>query len=116
MREMLEEEIKQSELDMLKTIHDICEANGLRYYLVYGTLLGAIRHKGFIPWDDDIDIAMPRNDMNNLFKLLKNHDRYMPLSTQTSSQYSSSLPKVIDKRTLLIQHYSFKESVDLGVY
>ena len=56
------EECKKISLDILIDIADFCEKNGITYFLSVGTLLGAIRHQGFIPWDDDIDIMMPRPD------------------------------------------------------
>ena len=56
-------EIKKIQLDMLNEIDSFCRSNGIRYSLAFGTLLGAIRHKGYIPWDDDVDIIMPLPDM-----------------------------------------------------
>ena len=57
---------QQIALEILHTVAQICEEQKLRYYLVYGTLIGAVRHHGFIPWDDDVDIMMPRPDHDRL--------------------------------------------------
>jgi lipopolysaccharide cholinephosphotransferase len=63
------QKLQQLEAQQLAAFADICERHNLRYYLVGGTLLGAVRHKGFIPWDDDIDVAMPRSDYNRFLDL-----------------------------------------------
>ena len=68
MKELTLEEVRRISLDILIDVASFCEKNNIRYYLSVGTLLGAIRHKGFIPWDDDIDIMMPRPDYNRLLK------------------------------------------------
>ena len=62
MKQMTIEDMKRIELEVMDEIHRICRDHGLRYYLFYGSLLGAVRHGGFIPWDDDIDIVMMRED------------------------------------------------------
>ena len=51
-------ELQEKLLAMLKWFHSFCVENGLRYYLIYGTMLGAVRHQGFIPWDDDVDVGI----------------------------------------------------------
>ena len=68
MREMTIADIQQVSLDILKDVHSFCIKENIRYSLAYGTLIGAIRHKGFIPWDDDVDILMPRPDYERFIK------------------------------------------------
>lgn len=59
MEELTLRQMQEGALNILKKLDGICREQGLRYFLFYGTLIGAIRHKGFIPWDDDLDVAMP---------------------------------------------------------
>lgn len=65
------EEVQKIELGILEYLDRVCRDNNLRYYLAYGTLLGAVRHQGFIPWDDDIDVWMPRGIMINFRNYLR---------------------------------------------
>ena len=64
------------ELDILAEFDRVCRKNGLRYYAEYGTLLGAVRHHGYIPWDDDIDVSMPREDYKKLADIAKDEFKY----------------------------------------
>ena len=78
------------EFELLKEFKSICEANQLTYYISGGTFLGAIRHKGFIPWDDDVDVAMPRKDYERFLKiapeLMKNQSAVMHYTIEKESK------------------------------
>lgn len=114
---MTDIQMKTCLLDILTNVDEWCEAHGLRYYLIYGTLLGAVRHKGFIPWDDDIDIAMPRKDYEifmTTFNESQKNSRYKAININNKKGYYLQFGKVIDTTTLLIEHLN--GGIDLGVY
>ena len=73
MEELTLRQMQEGALNILKKLDGICREQGLRYFLFYGTLIGAIRHKGFIPWDDDLDVAMPRPDFDKLVAYCRQH-------------------------------------------
>ena len=85
MREMTLEDVQRVCLDILKDIHDFCQQNGIKYTLQGGTLLGAVRHKGFIPWDDDVDIAMPREDYDRFIQTYTSDQGYQLFSRESDS-------------------------------
>lgn len=77
--------LQKIELENLKKIIEICEANNLRYFLIGGSLIGVLRHEGFIPWDDDIDVGLPRPDYNKFVKIVKQYlPDHMDSKTMTS--------------------------------
>ena len=73
MNEMTLVQTQQASLQVLIKFKEICEKEGLRYFLYGGTLIGAIRHKGFIPWDDDLDVLMPRDDYQKFVEYCNIH-------------------------------------------
>ena len=95
--------LQLTEKEILDEIVRICEANQLSYYLIGGTLLGAVRHKGFIPWDDDLDIVMPRTDYDQFCKLCINgalREEYYLHSIETDPEYWLIFAKVRKNNTL----------------
>jgi lipopolysaccharide cholinephosphotransferase len=93
-------ELQLIELEILKTILDIFAKNNLTYFILGGTLLGAIRHKGFIPWDDDIDIGLPRNDYERFLEIAQNNfPPYFRLKTfKDNKEYKNYETRVEDLR------------------
>lgn len=102
-------------LNILDEVDRFCSQNDLTYYLSYGTLLGAVRHKGFIPWDDDVDIVMMRNDYEKFCRTFNDGrtDSLRLMSMNDTEGYRLLYAKVCDTRTLLIE--SVRDPIELGV-
>ena len=96
--------IKLIEIEILDHVVSVCNQYKLRYYIMYGTLIGAVRHKGFIPWDDDIDIVMPRKDYEQLTSIFSQTkgQRYILLNDNTKG-YTLPFAKVVDTKTQILE-------------
>lgn len=113
MKQFTNEDIKRVSLEILDQVHDFCIKNNIKYSLFYGTLLGAVRHKGFIPWDDDIDIAMPREDYERFIRIF-NCQSLKVYSCKTDSNYLLPFAKVVDTRTIKHEDVYDKYRYDIG--
>ena len=98
-------ELQECEFEMLVKFRDYCDKHNLRYYLCGGTLIGAIRHKGFIPWDDDIDVMMPRPDLDKFLELNSTGklDEYIAINDIKFDRNAiSACTRLYDTRTELV--------------
>lgn len=114
MKELTSCELKEVQIEIMKHVHDFCVSHNIKYFICSGTLIGAIRHKGFIPWDDDIDIMLPRNDYERFIELFsKEKGRYMLWSHRIQHDYPYPYAKVTDQSTIKLENLTCR--VDLGV-
>lgn len=100
MKEMNHREVQQCLLQMVKWFDEYAREHKLTYYLSGGTLLGAVRHKGFIPWDDDVDLMMPRPEYDRMIASFQNDGRYQFLSCERDSDYKTPFGRIWDTKTI----------------
>lgn len=93
------------DVDILKEVVSICDKNNLKYYIIGGTLLGAVRHKGFIPWDDDIDLGIPRDDYEKFLNLAPKYlsQNLKIVNYKTDSNYQYYITRVLDMDTKVVE-------------
>ena len=115
-RRLSEEEIKEVELGVMDYIHKLCQKENINYSLAYGTLLGAVRHKGYIPWDDDVDISLKRDEYDKLYQaVLRDNDPiYKVASWENDARYPYPFYRVYDARTVYENNY-IENDIDLGI-
>ena len=115
-RQLNEEEIKEVELGVMDYIHNLCQKENINYSLAYGTLLGAVRHKGYIPWDDDVDISLKRDEYDKLYQaVLRDNDPiYKVASWENDARYPYPFYRVYDARTVYENNY-IENDIDLGI-
>ena len=112
-------DLQDKMLDILKYFISVCEKYDLRYWLAGGTLLGAVRHQGFIPWDDDLDVLMPRDDYEKLWELMGNgkvDDNFILCRTTRERNYHHRVMQIVDVNTTFIHSRSKNEDIEQGVY
>lgn len=112
------DERKAALISLLKRIMTVLDKNGLKYFAYYGTLLGAVRHQGFIPWDDDIDLGMMRKDYDNLIKIDWEKEGLRLISPQTREMSPFSFTKITDHEHVLeedisIDNFSMGLNIDI---
>jgi lipopolysaccharide cholinephosphotransferase len=107
-------ELKKIQLGILKIVHQYCEENSITYFLCYGTLIGAIRHKGFMPWDDDIDIMMPRPDYEKFIKEFNSYcsEDYFVYSHEYHKDYAYPFAKISNEKTIIIENVN---AISIGI-
>lgn len=112
------EDMKKLELAILKEVDSICRANNFRYSIIGGTLLGAVRHHGFIPWDDDVDLVMPRPDFDRLVAYCKKNKTNFELKCiQTDHRYGSLHAKACNRSTILVdENVGNRWNCEFGVF
>lgn len=116
MREIGIEELKRIQLDMLLSIHDFCMNNGIDYSLAAGTLIGAIRHKGYIPWDDDVDILMTRPNYDKFLKSFNGYKKHLEvIAPELNWNYYAPYANVFDNRTILFEGNNGHRGIDIGI-
>ena len=115
--------LKQAQVIMLNILLEvdrICKKHELNYWLDFGTLLGAVRHKGFIPWDDDLDIAMPRDDYERFLKIAKYElsQKYFLQNKNTDKNFFLHFSKIRDNGSLFMEKHESKKKVNYhqGIY
>ena len=115
MRRLTLKELQQISLEILKDVAGFCESNGIRYSLGYGTLLGAVRHNGFIPWDDDVDILMPRDDYER-FRATYHSDRYSFIDSRNTPDCYIAFGRVCETEKTLASSSIPWVRRDVGVW
>ena len=109
--------VQQTELSILKDVAEFCDNNNIKYCITSGTLLGAVRHSGFIPWDDDIDISMPRADYERFVSLAdKFIDGYEIVCTKLNNQYPIAIAKVRKSNTVMKEPTMAHLNINHGVW
>lgn len=107
-------------LEILREVHRICEKHNIRYFLSDGTLLGAVRHKGFIPWDDDLDISMPREDYDKFMKIAPSEltEDYFMQTIETDPYYKLyHVPlKIRHNKSLFLEEGEDNKKYHQGIY
>ena len=114
MKELSLQELKQIEFDILKMFDVFCKENNIRYFLSNGTLLGAVKYKKFIPWDDDVDLLIPREDYNRMISLFKDDDRYQLFAYEKKQEFCYPFAKLCDMTTRKVEP-GYNNGVELGV-
>ena len=95
-------------LEILGDFIRVCEKYGLTYFAAYGTAIGAVRHQGFIPWDDDIDVGMPRKDYDRFFEVFQQElgEKYALLTPEIDNRYACTVTHIQKKGTKFISEMS----------
>ena len=113
------DQLKHLQIEILDAVDSFCRCHDIHYWLDSGTLIGAVRHKGYIPWDDDIDIGMLRQDYDRFVRSFNNeNDRYQVYSPETDRHWGFPWGKILDTRTVLYEpdEKGLRTSVNIDLF